>query len=315
MDWNLTIKIAAAVLSVAATVWSVWMMKKYWHTDPDTKHRQRETVMMPPAALAVIGTFILPVMGALVLFPIKDDSLLKNSLLWSGFFSAIGVLFILCGTRQLILYDYDRMRYRSAFGKLRTYDFSEIRSMTPILFDLLVHVGHRWILIDAQQDWRSLWDNYHLWRKRNGLPVKKREYKTKVGRFYGEMPGGIGFLVVVTVLMGGGGTFFPVFAWSGFRSGQIGAALGLLAFAALCFFLPVTLYMEADKEKHPKFSKFWWGNPKDWGVPREKRDRKRENKSTETAAVTKKNLETHACKKCGEAVKEPTAEEGASELP
>ena len=278
MNWDLVIKITFAVFSAAATGWAIWMMKKHWSGDPATKHRQRETVMMPPAALAVIGTFILPVMGALVLFPIKDDSLLKNSLLWSGFFSAIGVLFVLFGTRQVIIYDYDRMRHRSAFGKLRVYDFSEIRSMTPVMFDLLVHVGRRWILIDMQQDWHPLWDVYHSWQKRNGIPIKKREYKTKIGRFYGETPGGIAFLIVLTLFSGGGAVLFFTFAWMGFRKGQIGAGLGILAFGILCLFLLASLYIEADKEKHPKFSKFWWGDRKQWGVPREKRKKNQDEK-------------------------------------
>ena len=278
------IRIVGAVVGVGGTAWSIRMMRKYWrNTDPDTKRRRQETVMMPPMALAMIGTLVIAVLGAILVFAKIEVAQLGNTLLWCGIFFAISVFFVLCGTRQLILYDYDRMRYRSAFGKLRVYDFSEVHSMTPILFDLLVHVGRRWILIDMQQDWHPLWDVYHSWRKRNGIPIKKREYKTKIGRFYGEEPGGIAFLVVLTVFAGGGAAFFFVFAWMGFQRGQIGAALGILAFGLLSLFLLVTLYMEADKEKHPKFSRFWWGDRKQWGVPREKR-KKRDNKKSDNGA-------------------------------
>ena len=272
-----TIRIIGAVAGVGGTVWAIWMMRKYWrNTDPDTKQRRQETVMMPPMALSMIGTLVIAVLGAILAFTKTEAAQLGNTLLWCGIFFAISVFFVLCGTRQLILYDYDRMRHRSAFGKLRVYDFSEIHSMTPILFDLLVHVGRRWILIDMQQDWHPLWDNYHSWQKRNGIPVKKREYKTKIGRFYGGEPGGIAFLVVLTLFSGGGAALFFTFAWMGFREGQIGAGLGILAFGILCLFLLASLYIEADKEKHPKFAKFWWGDRKQWGVPREKRKKRDE---------------------------------------
>ena len=274
------IRIVGTVIGVGGTAWAIWMMRKYWrNTDPDTKRRRQETVMMPPAALAVVGALVIAFLGAVVALTKTEAALLTNTYLWFGVFVAIGVFFVLCGTRQIIIYDYDRMRYRSAFGKLRVYDFSEVHSMTPILFDLLVHVGRRWILIDMQQDWHPLWDVYHSWQKRNGIPVKKRKYKTKIGRYYGETAGGIGVLVFLTLFSGGGAALFFVFAWMGFQRGQIGAALGISAFGILCLFCMASLYIEADKEKHPKFSRFWWGDRKQWGVPREKRSREEDKKS------------------------------------
>ena len=271
---KLLIKIAAILLPAAVLVWSLWMMRQHWiKKDPATKHRQTETMMMQPFMIGFCGLIITPVIPLIIFDELKrGESSLGELLLILGICLFL-VIFLICyGTRQVVIYDYDHLRYRPVFGRMRTYDFSQIHSMTPIIFDLLVHVGHRWILLDFQQDWRPLWDKYHSWRKRNGLPVKKRTYKTALGRAFGEFPGGIGVLVVIISFFVAGAAFFlfgTVMAW---RSGQIGAAVVLLLFAILAITgLVLFLASAVNQEKHPRFSKFMLGDMKTWGKPNRKK--------------------------------------------
>ena len=268
---KLLVKIAAILLPVAVLVWSLWMMRRHWiKKDPAAKHRRTETMMLRPFLIGLCSPLLLPVIPLIIFDEFKrGDYTLFAALLTLGI-GLFVVIFLVCyGTRQVVIYDYDRLRYRPVFGKLRTYDFSEIRSMTPIVFDLLVHVGHRWILLDMQQDWHPLWDKYHSWRKRNGLPVKKRTYKTALGRAFGEAPGGIGFLAFLFLLFGGGAAFFfscTVWAW---KDGQIEgsilcALIGLISVTCLVLILVAAV----NPEKHPRFSKIMLGDMKTWGIPK-----------------------------------------------
>ena len=267
--------VATIVLSGAGLVWSVWMIRRhYFKPNPATKHRRTETMMMQPVVIGLVpAPFAMVIVALLAL-----DALKGGTADWKEFFLALGVglpiaVFLVCyGTRQIIIYDYDRLRYRPAVGRMRTYDFSQIRSMTPIAFDLLVHAGRRWILIDAQQDWHPLWENYRSWRKRNGLPVKERTYKTALGRAFGQIPGGIGAMLTLVVFMAGCAAGFIVFAVMSFRGGQVGPAVVFLLFAAaMIVTIVLMLFTAAHPEKNPRLTKLMLGDLKKWGAPRQKR--------------------------------------------
>lgn len=256
---RLLIKIAAILLPAAVLVWSLWMIRQHWiKKDPATKHRRTETMMLQPFMMGFFGLIITPVIPLIIFDELKrGESSLGELLLILGI-GLVLVTFLICyGTRQVVIYDYDHLRYRPVFGRMRTYDFSQIHSMTPIIFDLLVHVGHRWILLDFQQDWYPLWEKYHSWRKRNGLPVKKRTYKTALGRAYGETPGGIGIFVIQLFFLVAGPAaafFFAVMAW---KDREIGVAI-IAALFALFFtvFLILVLLATANPEKYPRLRTF-----------------------------------------------------------
>lgn len=274
---KLLVKIAAILLPAAVLVWSLWMMRQHWvKKDPATKHRRTETMMMRPFLVGSCSLPLTPVIPLIIFDELeRDDCTLLSALLILGI-GLLVVIFLTCyGTRQVFIYDYDHLRHRSAFGKLRTYDFSEVRSMTPIIFDLLVHVGHRWILLDMQQDWHPLWEKYRSWRKRSGLPVKKRTYKTALGHAFGEAPGGIGFLVFLFLLFGGCAAFFfscAVWAWQDRQiEGSILCALiGLISVTCLVLILVAAV----NPEKHPRFSKIMLGGMKAWGKPKQSKPKK-----------------------------------------
>lgn len=265
---KLLVKIAAILLPAAVLVWSLWMMRQHWvKKDPATKHRRTETMMIQPFIIGFCGLIITPVIPLIIFDELKRDSYTLPAALLTLSFGLFVVIFLTCyGTRQIVIYDYDHLRYRPVFGRMRTYDFSEIHSMTPIIFDLLVHVGHRWVLLDMQQDWRPLWDKYHSWRKRNGLPVKKRAYKTALGRAFGETPGGIGFLVFLLLFFGGGALLFFLFSGLAWKDRQIEgsilcALIGLISVTCLVLILVAAV----NQEKHPRFSKIMLGDMKAWG--------------------------------------------------
>ena len=138
--------------------------------------------------------------------------------------------------------------------------------MTPIVFDLLVRAGRRWIFIDAQQDWRPLYEKYRLWKIKNGIPVKKREHKTALGQAFGQIPGGIGVLVALAAFPSLGAAFFLVVAWMCLRDGKIGyAVISLLIalFSAATLFL--ILFSAANQEKYPRLAKIIIPNLANWG--------------------------------------------------
>ena len=128
--------------------------------------------------------------------------------------------------------------------------------MTPIVFDLLVHVGKRWILIDAMQDWHPLWEKYRFWRMKNGLPVKKREYKTALGRAFGQIPGGIGIILGITAYLSLGALFTLFLAWMCWRDGEVAAmVVSLLFFLLGAVGLFLILFSAANQEKYPRLAK------------------------------------------------------------
>lgn len=262
--------VTTLLLAVAFPVWTVWMIRRHGEKrDPATKRRKTETMMMPLLALAFIGLIILPFCAFLVLYELKRDAMsILGALLTLGIGSVVTVFCVCLGTRQVIIYDYDRLRYRPVFGRMRTYDFSEVRSMTPIVADLLVHVGRRWILIDALQGWHPLRENYLSWRLRHGLPVKKRSYKTAVGRAFGDSPVGMGILAAYTVYFLGGAAVLLVFAILAWKNGEAGPAVAflLLGIAIIVFYLLI-LFAAANREKYPRFAKAMLGDMKQWGKP------------------------------------------------
>lgn len=248
----------AILLGLGTLAWEVWMLRRYWRDDdPGAKHRRTETLMMRPLLMGFLGAAIMPLLTLLVLLELRNEIPPLNTLLWLlGIGLALSVFLVCYGARQIIIYDYNRLRYRPVFGNMRSYDFSEIRSMTPIAFDLLVRVGRRWVFIDAQQDWHPLYEKFRLWKIKNGIPVKKQEYKTALGRAFGEIPGGIGVLAVLTVFLSLVAAFWLVIAWMCLRDGKIGYAIvslliALLAAAAL-FLL---LFSAANQEKYPRLAK------------------------------------------------------------
>ena len=84
------IRIVGTVIGVGGTAWAIWMMRKYWrNTDPDTKRRRQETVMMPPAALAVVGALVIAFLGAVVALTKTEAALLTNTYLWFGVFDTV----------------------------------------------------------------------------------------------------------------------------------------------------------------------------------------------------------------------------------
>lgn len=256
---RLLIKIAAILLPAAVLVWSLWMIRQHWiKKDPATKHRRTETMMLQPFMIGFCGLIITPLLGWLVLEELgREDYLLQDALLTLGIGLAVAVFFVCYGTRQVVIYDHDHLRYRPVFGKMRTYDFSEIHSMAPIIFDLLVHVGHRWILLDFQQDWYPLWEKYRSWRKRNGLPVKTRTYKTALGRAYGETPGGIGIFAIQLFFLVAGPAFSLFLAVMLWKDRDIGFAI-IASLFALFFtvFLILCLLATANPEKYPHLRAF-----------------------------------------------------------
>ncbi len=164
------------LLGLGTLAWAVWMFRRYWRDDdPGAKHRRTETIMMRPFLMGYLGAAIMPLLTLLVLLDLRNEIPPLNTLLWLlGIGLALSVFLVCYGARQIIIYDYDHLRYRPVFGKMRSYDFSEVHSMTPIVFDLLVRVGRRWVFIDAQQDWRPLYEKFRLWKIKNGIPVKKQ---------------------------------------------------------------------------------------------------------------------------------------------
>lgn len=255
--------VAALLLAVAFPVWTVWMIRRHYvKTDPATKRRKNETRMLRLLVLAFLGLVIMPSCAFLVLYELKRDAMsILGALLTLGIGSVVTVFCVCLGTRQVIIYDYDRLRYRPVFGRMRTYDFSEVRSMTPIVADLLVHVGRRWILIDALQGWHPLRENYLSWRMRHGLPVKKRVYKTALGRAFGAIPGGMGILAAYSVFFLGGAAVLLVFAILAWKNGEAGPAISflLLGTATIVFYLLI-LFAAANQEKYPRLAKTMLGN-------------------------------------------------------
>ncbi len=260
--------VTAIILSVSVLAWSIWMIRRHViKKDSATKYRHPEILMLRPFLFCILGPFLIPVVGAIAIIEIvKGTSSMKEM---SIFFVAgllISIFFVLYGTRWILIYDSKKIRYRPIFGKIRTYDFNDIRFMIPIFFDLLVHVGKRFILIDIQQDWHPLWDKYHYWRIKNGLPVKKRVYKTALGREFGSIPGGISILIgliaifAIPIILG---FYFAILDRS------TGGLIVMSVFAILCFIcLFVVFYAVVNKDKHPRFSKRIIGDFRTWGRPR-----------------------------------------------
>ncbi len=218
--------------------------------------------MPRPFLMGYLGAAIMPLLALLVLLDLRNEIPPLNTLLWLlGIGLALSVFLVCYGARQIIIYDYDHLRYRPVFGKMRSYDFSEVRSMTPIVFDLLVRVGRRWILLDFQQDWYPLYETYRLWRIRNGLPIKKREYKTGLGRAFGQIPGGIGILAAITLLLSFGAVLFFIVMVRCFRGGAVGSGIVSLIF---CLFSAVSLFLflfsAANREKYPRLAKIMMPN-------------------------------------------------------
>lgn len=265
------ITVAAILLAIAFPVWTVWMIRRHCvKKDAATKHRRTETMMVRLLALAFLGVVIMPFCAFIVIHELNRGAMsILGALLTLIIGSAVTAFFVCLGTRQIIIYDYDRLRYRPAFGRMRTYDFSEVRSMKPIVADLLVHVGRRWILIDAMQGWQPLRENYLSWRLRHGLPVKKRTYKTALGRAFGAIPGGMGILAGFAFFLVGGGAVLLVFSILAWKDGEIWPAVFFLLFAAATVaFFALILFAAANQEKCPRLAKTMLGDMKQWGKPR-----------------------------------------------
>ncbi len=251
------------LLGLGTLGWALWMFRRYWRDDdPGAKHRRTETIMPRPFLMGFLGAAIMPLLTLLVLLELRNETPQLNTLLWLLGIGLVLSVFLVCyGARQLVIYDSGHLRCRPVFGKMRTYDFSEVRSMTPIVADLLVRVGRRWILLDFQQDWYPLYETYRLWRIRNGLPVKKREYKTGLGRAFGQIPGGTGILTAITFLLSFGAVLFFVVMLQCFRSGAVGSGIVSLLF---CLFSAVSLFLflfsAANREKYPRLAKIMMPN-------------------------------------------------------
>ena len=165
---------------------------------------------------------------------------------------------------------------------MHNYNFSEVRSMTPIVFDLLVRVGRRWIFIDAQQDWRPLYEKFRLWKIKNGIPVKKREYKTALGQAFGQIPGGIGVLAVLTIFLSLGAAFWLVIAWMCLSDGKTGyGVIALLFFLLAAATLFLILFSAANQEKYPRLARIMIPSFVDWG--KAKRIKKPEDKNEKSS--------------------------------
>lgn len=256
------------LLGLGTLAWALWMFRRYWRDDdPGAKHRRTETIMMRPFLMGYLGATIMPLLTLLVLLDLRNETPPLNTLLWLlGIGLALSVFLICYGARQIIIYDYGHLRYRPVFGKMHSYDFSEVRFMTPIVFDLLVRVGRRWVFIDAQQDWRPLYEKFRLWKIKNGIPVKKREYKTALGQAFGQIPGGIGVLAVLTIFLSLGAAFFLVIVWMCLRDGKIGyAIIALLFFLLAAATLFLLLFSAANQEKYPRLARIMIPNFIDWG--------------------------------------------------
>ena len=265
------IKIVAIVLTLGLPLWSFWMIRKHWiKKDPGEKYRHPETLMPRPFLFGALGVILMPILGIIVLVEqYKGTILLDECVLLLSIGFVISVFFVLYGTRWILIYDSNKLRYRPVIGRIRTYDYSEVRSMTPIAFDLLVHVGRRWILIDMLQDWHPLWDKYHYWRIRNGLLVKKKEHKTALGREFGDIPGGISMLVTIIVA-----AIIPAVGFLAgmvycFIDGEIVAAVFCLTLAIICIANLILMLIAAAKpDKYPRLAKVMLGNKTTWGQPR-----------------------------------------------
>lgn len=274
--------LVALLLSIGFPVWAIWMIRRHLaKKDPEEKHRRTETLMMRPFLFAGLGVAAMPIMGLLVFYAVIHDQAQRGDAIWTLVITlAVSVFFVLYGTRWILIYDYDGIRYRPIIGKLRNYSFGEIRSMTPIAFDLLIHVGRRWILIDAQQDWHPLLEKYQLWKIRNGIPIKKKEYKTAVGRAFGEIHGGISILIALIIFFSFCAACFLLGMWMALQAGKTLPAIGFLLFAVLCgVSLTAIMFAAANQEKYPRFAKFILGDQKKWGKPRQGKEKKTEKES------------------------------------
>lgn len=263
------------LLGLGTMAWAVWMFRRYWREgEPGAKHRRTETIMMRPFLMGTLGAAIMPLLTLLVLLDLKNETPPLNTLLrLLGIGLAISVFLVCYGARQIIVYDYDHLRYRPVFGKMHSYNFSEVRSMTPIVFDLLVRVGRRWIFIDAQQDWRPLYEKYQLWKIKNGIPVKKREYKTALGRAFGQIPGGIGVLAALTIFLSLGAAIWLVIAWMCLRDGNIGyVVITLLFFLLAAATLFLILFSAANQEKYPRLAKIMIPRLTDLGAAKKRKN-------------------------------------------
>ena len=111
--------IIAIILAVVLPIWSVWMIRRHWiKQDPAVKHRRTETMMMQPFIIGLIGPVIMPILSITILIEMKRNQLvLKEAILILGIGLVISVFFVCYGTRQVLIYDYDRLRHRPAFGK------------------------------------------------------------------------------------------------------------------------------------------------------------------------------------------------------
>ena len=153
-----------------------------------------------------------------------------------------------------MVYTYDYIRYQPVFGKMRTYSYADVKFMVQILADLLVHVGNRWILIDAMQDWTGLLEYYRLWQGQNGKGRKKHEPKTKFGKAMQDgqvcilVSASIFIMVIVTVMC-------VCFGNYSYQRGE----MDVVVFFVVCWFVFAVLmlgmvYILINKDKYPKFA-------------------------------------------------------------
>lgn len=245
-------------------VWSVRMLIRHWGKRyPNAKSRWYETLVPRPYLFGILGPLSMLICGGFTLYYLfsKSEDTDIFVLLIIGVFSC--VFFILYGTRWILIYSDDKIRYQPIFGAMRTYSFSEIKTMKPILFDLLIRVGRRWILVDAQQNWHPLWEKYHFWQKRNGIPVstKSRVYKTAIGRAFGGILGGWGIFAVYTIILLGDFILFASLAWMCIIDGELGLSIAFLLFSLFGLVSYILILFAAAKwEKYPRFSKKMLGS-------------------------------------------------------
>ena len=168
------------VVGVCLFVWMAFMAKKHCSgKTPAEKCKSYEKMLMRPYLMVVLS-FIVS-FGLILITVVAFCDKEPFSEVWVVFvvLIAANIVLVLYSTRQIVIYTYDYMRHQPAIGKMRTYNFADVKFMQPILFDLLICVDKRLILLDFQQGWMPLVENYRLWQKQNGKDRKKHEPKTK----------------------------------------------------------------------------------------------------------------------------------------
>jgi len=257
--------------AVCLFLWTIYMVKKHCSgKTPAEKCKKYEKMMLKPVMMFVIA-FVVPI-GVAVISVAAMCTNEPFSELGAIFAVALPlcVFFTLWASRWNMAYTYDYIRYQPVFGKMRTYSYADVKFMLQIGFDLLVHVGNRWILIDFTQDWTGLLEYYRLWQDQNGKGRKKREPKTKLGKVMRSqyMKGMISGIVIV---FGGVNAGFIWLVCSTIKNGTF-TMVPIICFAVLdvimLFVIVFSIFVAANEDKYPKLAEKWLGKKENRGRKR-----------------------------------------------